>query len=58
MSNEQPKWTEIEHLPEWDEDFYEVYTAKKHGKWVMLKTLRPELRDSKLPLSSLYLNSC
>ena len=26
MSNEQPKWTEIEHLPEWDEDFYEVYT--------------------------------
>ena len=45
MSNEQPKWTEIEHLPEWDEDFYEVYTAKKHGKWVMLKTLRPELRD-------------
>ncbi len=39
------KWTEIEHLPEWDEEFYEVYTAKKHGKWVMLKTLRPELRD-------------
>ncbi len=30
MSNEQPKWTEIEHLPEWDEDFYEVYTAKKN----------------------------
>lgn len=40
------KWTEIEHLPEWDEEFYEVYTAKKHGKWVMLKTLRPELRDN------------
>lgn len=39
------KWTEIEHLPEWDEEFYEVYTAKKYGKWVMLKTLRPELRD-------------
>lgn len=45
MSNEQTKWTEIEHLPEWDEEFYEVYTAKKHGKWVMLKTLKPELRD-------------
>lgn len=45
MSNDKPKWTEIEHLPEWDEEFYEVYTAKKHGKWVMLKTLRPELRD-------------
>lgn len=45
MNKEQPKWTEIEHLPEWDEEFYEVYTAKKHGKWVMLKTLKPELRD-------------
>lgn len=40
------KWTEIEHLPEWDEEFYEVYTARKHGKWVMLKTLRPEFRDN------------
>lgn len=39
------KWTEIEHLPEWDEEFYYVYTAKKHGKWVMLKTLKPEYRD-------------
>ncbi len=41
----KPKWTEIEHLPKWDEEFYHVYTAKKHGKWVMLKTLRPELAD-------------
>lgn len=39
------KWTEIEHLPEWDEEFYEVYTAKKHGKWTMLKTLKPQYRD-------------
>lgn len=39
------KWTEIEHLPEWDEEFYEVYTARKYGKWVMLKTLRKEYRD-------------
>lgn len=46
MSNEQPRWTELEHLPEWDEEFYSVYTAKKHGKWVMLKTLKPELRDN------------
>lgn len=38
------KWTDIEHLPEWDEEFYDVYTAKKFGKWVMLKTLRPELK--------------
>lgn len=40
----EPKWTEIEHLPEWDEEFYHVYTAKKHGKWLMLKTLRPEYK--------------
>lgn len=44
MDNSTPKWTEIEHLPEWDEEFYLVYTAKKHGKWLMLKTLRPELK--------------
>ncbi len=40
-----PRWTEIEHLPQWDEEFYLVYTAKKFGKWVMLKTLRPEYAD-------------
>lgn len=40
------KWTEIEHLPEWDEEFYTVYTAKKHGKWVMLKALKPEFQDN------------
>ena len=39
------RWTEIEHLPEWDEEFYHIYTAKKFGKWVMIKTLRPEFRD-------------
>lgn len=45
-STTKEKWTEIEHLPEWDEEFYDVYTAKKHGKWVMLKTLKPDLRDN------------
>lgn len=40
------KWTEIEHLPEWDEEFYDVYTARKYGKWVMLKTLKPEYADN------------
>jgi serine/threonine protein kinase len=45
MDKETVRWTEIEHLPEWDEEFYDVYTAKKFGKWVMLKTLKPELRD-------------
>lgn len=44
MDSSAPKWTEIEHLPEWDEEFYHVYTAKKYGKWLMLKTLRPELK--------------
>ncbi|MBR5899587.1 MAG: protein kinase [Muribaculaceae bacterium] len=39
------KWTEIELLPEWEEEFYNVYTAKKHGKWLMLKTLKPQYRD-------------
>lgn len=46
MTNSEEKWTEIEHLPEWDEELYEVYTAKKFGKWVMLKTLRPEFKNS------------
>jgi hypothetical protein len=45
MNSDTERWTEIEHLPEWDEEFYDVYTAKKFGKWVMLKTLKPELRD-------------
>lgn len=39
------RWTEIELLPDWEEEFYHVYTAKKFGKWVMLKTLRPEYKD-------------
>ncbi len=39
------KWTEIELLPEWEEEFYDVYTAKKHGKWHMLKTLKSQYRD-------------
>lgn len=42
---DRQRWTEIEHLPEWDEEFYDVYTAKKHGKWVMLKTLKSEFKS-------------
>lgn len=45
MDKSQPRWTEIEHLPKWDEEFYDVYTAKKFGKWVMLKTLKEEYKD-------------
>lgn len=44
MEKSAPRWTEIEHLPKWDEEFYDVYTAKKFGKWVMLKTLKPEYK--------------
>ena len=53
MANEQnltakqdEKWTEIELLPEWEEEYYNVYTAKKYGKWVMLKTLKPQFADN------------
>lgn len=44
MDKSQARWTEIEHLPKWDEEFYDVYTAKKFGKWVMLKTLKDEFK--------------
>lgn len=39
------RWSEIELLPEWDEPYYDIYTAKKLGKWVMLKTLKPKFKD-------------
>ena len=26
---QETRWTEIEHLPAWDEEFYDIYTAKK-----------------------------
>ncbi|MBP3298982.1 MAG: protein kinase [Muribaculaceae bacterium] len=41
----QGKWTDMTLLPEWEEEFYDVYTAKKHGKWVMLKALKARYRD-------------
>ena len=39
------KWSELYHLPEWDEEYYNVFTIKKFGKWVMLKALKPEYAD-------------
>ena len=36
------KWSELYLLPEWEEPYYNVYTVRKHGKWVMLKALKPE----------------
>lgn len=44
-NEKKEKWTEIEHLPEWDEEYYDVYTARKHGKWVMFKTLKESYRN-------------
>lgn len=36
------KWSDLTLLPEWDEKYYDVYTVRKHGKWVMLKALKKE----------------
>lgn len=40
------KWSDLTLLPEWGEKYYDVYTVKKHGKWVMLKALKKEYADS------------
>lgn len=39
------KWSDLTLLPEWDEKYYDVFTVRKHGKWVMLKALKPEYKD-------------
>ena len=39
------KWSELYLLPEWAEEYYDVYTVKKYGKWVMLKALKKEYAD-------------
>lgn len=39
------KWTDLTLLPEWEELYYNVFTVRKHGKWVMLKALKPEYAD-------------
>lgn len=39
------KWTDLTLLPEWEEKYYDVYTVRKHGKWVMLKALKKEYAD-------------
>ena len=30
---------------EWEEEYYNVFTIKKFGKWVMLKALKPQYAD-------------
>lgn len=39
------KWSDLTLMPEWGEKFYDVYTVRKHGKWVMLKALKHEYAD-------------
>lgn len=39
------KWSDLYIMPEWEEEYYDVYTVKKHGKWVMLKALKKEYAD-------------
>lgn len=39
------KWSDLTLLPEWQEKHYDVYTVRKHGKWVMLKALKKEYAD-------------
>lgn len=46
INDPQGKWTDMTLLPEWEEEYYDVYTAKKYGKWVMLKALKKEYADN------------
>lgn len=39
------KWSDLTLLPEWGEKYYDVYTVRKFGKWVMLKALKKEYAD-------------
>ena len=39
------RWSELTLLPEREEEIYDVYTVKKHGKWIMLKALKEQYRD-------------
>ena len=39
------KWSELYLLPEWSEEYCDVYTVKKYGKWIMLKALKKEYAD-------------
>ncbi len=39
------RWSDLTLLPEWEEELYDVYTVRKHGKWIMLKALKKQYRD-------------
>lgn len=42
INDSSGKWSDLTLLPEWEEQFYDVYTVRKYGKWVMLKALKKE----------------
>lgn len=46
ISDPSKKWSELYILPEWEEEYCDVYTVKKHGKWLMLKALKKEYSDN------------
>lgn len=39
------KWSDLTLMPEWAEEYCDVYTVKKYGKWVMCKVLKKEFAD-------------
>ena len=49
MSNEQPKWTEIEHLPEWDVANMDNYV------WKNIKSLE-ELESTRMSAMRKFLS--
>lgn len=44
ISDPSGRWSELTLLPEWEEELYDVYTVRKHGKWIMLKALKQQFR--------------
>lgn len=45
ISDPSGRWSDLTLLPEWEEELYDVYTVRKHGKWIMLKALKEQFRD-------------
>lgn len=45
ISDPSGRWSDLTLLPEWEEELYDVYTVRKHGKWIMLKALKKEYRE-------------
>ena len=45
LSDPSGRWSDLTLLPEWEEELYDVFTVRKHGKWVMLKALKKEYSD-------------